>query len=106
MSLSDTLNEDRASYLSLFKYLKTNPKLAFRLAPLYLQTTTEMTKIVLGEQGRTRTAGATLLIGAMTAALIRVWMTDTSPDLVRCMAFIDRTLKQAEWAVARFHSVG
>lgn len=106
MLLGDTLNEHRAAYLSLFKYLQSNPKLALRLAPHYLHTTTAMTEIVLGKRSRTKTAAATLIIGAVTAALMRVWITDHSPDLARSMAFIDRTLKQVEWMTTRLRADG
>lgn len=96
MARFDILEENRKSFLEIYKFLKKNPKQFIRLFPTFLESmivTAELSKYnVNGVKGAIRLKGL-LIIYFIT---FFQWIDDKNSSLEKTMTALDKNLDQAE----------
>ncbi|MTJ79937.1 MAG: TetR/AcrR family transcriptional regulator [Telmatospirillum sp.] len=92
----DVMQEQRAGVKAIFRGLLADPLLLLMSGPHLLKTSARMLEVsgisASGPAGALKVKGLT----AIYLAVLRVWLSDDSPDMGRTMAALDRFLRGAE----------
>lgn len=101
MAWFDTLQTQRAGYLSLFTYLQKKPCAGGRMMKTHLDLVHGLLAIPRnGHAPLSRhPAAITLGVTVLYALTLRAWMKDATPDLSATMATLDRLLNKIDKAI-------
>lgn len=104
MERFDIINEDRAGLLSILKSFEYDPKQAVISLPHLGKSMTKMLELCKMETNGIRGAIRVAGLSALYLKILHVWKTDTSDDMAKVMAELDKDLGRAE-SVANFLSI-